>query len=375
MEKHTNFLKSLNADFFENPPKSLKSKMTAFKFSFAKVPVVLNEPALLVSNKTCTVDKQLLSTVIVGNYLILKDSVVRSIYNQTLSKTDYNKLIKNIELLKTNNYSLLVFPEKDYPIFGTTSPLCQEISNFFYDTGYDITFLSLINTYFSQPIWASTHRRCDTKCLKQNTITHARLENLYQKEQLELFNKCMPSSAATYAEKNHLLMRSNQLAEKIEQVIYCCPRCKEFFSVYSEFNCLKCRNCGSAVEFQNNGRIDFTQDIYSFDYLDSFMFEQLQSKRYYASQEIVRFKDVKMLDSSAKKETWKPVEFAILFGEFHIKDSNKTHKYFLSSIEDIELLPDNILNITFKKEKLVFKGENGECFYFLLHLHKLLQIS
>ena len=375
MEKRTNFLKELNMDFFENPPKSLKSKLTAFKFSFAKTPVVLSSPTLLVSNKTCAVDKQLLSSVIVGNYLILKDSVVRDIYNQKLSKTDYNKLLKNIAQLKENGYSLLVFPEKDYPVFGKVGMLSQEIANLLFDTGYDITFLSLVNTYFSMPIWSTTHRRCDTKCVKQNVIAHSRLEDLYQKEQLELFNRCMPSSATTYAEKNHLFMRSNQLAEKIERVVYCCPKCKTFFNVYSEFNCLKCRNCGSAVEFQNNGRIDFTKDIYSFDYLDEFMFEQLQNKNYQPSQRIIQYNNIKMLDASSKKEVWKNVTFLILFGELHITADGKTDKYFLSNIEDLELLPDNTLNISLKKEKLTFKGENGECFYFLLHLHKLLQFS
>lgn len=375
MEKNTNFLKTLNMDFFEYPQKSLKNKITAFKFSFAKVPIIVSSPVLLVSNKTCALDKQLLSTVIVGNYLILKDSVVRSIYNGTLSKTDYNSLLKNIETLKSNGYSLLIFPEKDYTVFGKTGALSQEISNLMYDTGYDITFLSLVNTYFSMPLWSTVHRRCDTKCVKQNTIAHSRLDDLYQKEQLELFNKCMPSSAATYAEKHHLLMRSNQLAEKIERVVYCCPRCKTLFSVYSEFNCLKCRNCGSAVEFQNDGKFEFTQDIYSFDNLDDFMFEQLQEKHFMSSQEIVRFNNVKMLDASAKKETWKNVSFAILFGELHIKTEDKTLKYFLSNIIDLELLPNNTLNVYLKKEKLTFKGENGECFYFLIHLHKLLQFS
>ena len=82
-----------------------------------------------------------------------------------------------------------------------------------------------------------------------------------------------------------------------------------------------------------------------------------------------------MLDNTAKKETWKTVTFSILFGEFHVIDADKTDKYFLSNINDIELLPDNTLNVYFKKEKLTFKGENGECFYFLIHLHKLLQFS
>ena len=282
---------------------------------------------------------------------------------------------RNNSVLKNNNYSLLMFPEKDYSIFGEVAPLPLDITKFFYDTNFDITYLSLINTFYSLPIWAKEHRRCETKCIKQNTITHSKLDELYSQEQNDLANKCMPSSAAKYAEKNKILLRSNVLAEGIDRVIYCCPRCKEMLSIYAEFNCIKCRNCGSAVEFSNNGNIEFTRDIYSFNDLEDFLFNTLKSQKFEVGKTLIKYDNVKQLVTNGKKQLWKNCEFIIKFGEIEYKTDSKTKKLFISAIDDIELLPNNELKIYTKKETLHFKGENNENFYILVHLHKLLQLS
>ena len=375
MENIKNFLKTLNFDYFELPPKKFKAMMTAFKFQLAKLPIVLESPMLLVSTKTCAVDKLLLANVIRGNYLILKDEVVRQINTKTISKKDYDNLLNNIKFLKSNGFSLLVFPEKNYSVFGEVSPLSLEITNFFYETEFDVTYLSPINTFFSLPIWAKTPRRCDTKIIKQNTITHSRLEQLYTQEQNELANKCMPSSASTYAERNKILLRSNQIADGIDRVIYACPRCKEMFSIYAEFNCLKCRNCGSAVEFSENGGIEFTRDIYSYDYLDEFLFNTLKSKKFNVGDTLVKYDNAKLFVTDTKKPVWTNCELTIKFGEIDYKIDGKTKKIFISAIEDLELLPNNELKVYLKKETLHFKGENNENFYILIHLRKLLQIG
>ena len=375
MENKKNFFKQINFDLFEMPPKKFKSMMTAFKFQLSKTPIVLESPSLLIANKTSSVDKLLIANLVRGDYVILKDEVVRKIHNKSLSNKDYELLIKNVKFLKNNGCSLLMFPEKDYSVFGEVSTLPLEITKFFYDTEFDITYLSLINTFYSFPIWAKEQRRCETKCIKQNTIPHSKLDELYSQEQNDLANKCMPSSAATYAEKNKIFLRSNVLAEGIDRVIYCCPRCKEMLSIYAEFNCIKCRNCGSAVEFSDNGNMEFTRDIYSFDYLDNFLFDTLKSQKFEIGQTLVKYDNAKQFVTDGKKQVWKNCEFTIKFGEIEYKTDSKTKKIFISSIDDIELLPNNELKLYIKKEILHFKGENSENFYILNHLHKLLQLS
>lgn len=374
MEKNKQFLKNLNFEYFDNPPSKLKSLAVCFKFMMSKPAISCDKPTLFVCNKTTEFDRFFVTASISGNYLFLKDEVVKKLHSNSFSVKEYDDLLKNIKILHDNDWSLVVFPEKKYTIFGDAEKLPLQVTNFLFDTGYDLAFLYLVGTYFAKPIWAQSHRRCDTKCIKQTSFTHAKLEELIEREQNEILNKCMPSSASVYAEKNHVFIRSNKLAERIERIIYACPHCKEFFSVYSEFNCLKCRNCGSAVEFSNNGKIDFSRDIYSFDYLDEFLFGLLRKQPVDLSRQFVSYDGVGLLDESLKTPKFNyDTKMTVFFNEIHLTNQGKTKKYAIQNIDDIELLPNNVLKLYQKKEVVTLKGENAENFYIIIHLHKLLK--
>ena len=193
-KKNKQFLKDLNFEYFDNPPNKLKSLAVCFKFMMSKPAISCDKPTLFVCNKITEFDRFFVTASVSGSYLFLKDEVIKKLHSNSFSVKEYDDLLKNIKMLNDNGWSLVVFPEKKYTIFGDAEKLPLQVTNFLFDTGYDLSFLYFVGTYFAKPIWAQTHRRCDTKCIKQTLFTHAKLEELKQMHALFCVSLCRKKS-------------------------------------------------------------------------------------------------------------------------------------------------------------------------------------
>lgn len=364
-----------NEKFFELPDNIIKSKLTAMKFDFIKNKINLVQPFLFICNKTTYFDKRLISNALKGNFVFLKDEVIQSIYDGTLSEDDRNELLKSFELLHDGLISVVVFPEKRLTIFGKTGYIPYEISNFLFDTKYDLKFMSLVGTYFAMPIWAKEVRRCETRFHQQFSIKHKTLEGLNPDKLNEAINAYMPSSATIYSNKYNPYIRSNTKAQDLETLIYCCPNCEKFFSLYSEFNCIKCRECGTAVEMSSNGTILLSKNITDLDSFADFQFNTLSNIFFDDKNPMIEYNSVKVWNKSKNDETTfiGTAPISIYCNRFIVKYPAKDVTYKLLDVSAIEFDRDNTVYIYFKnKSTLTLCGTKKENFYILFDLHKII---
>ena len=372
MDKKINLKKILSANFFEFPKSRFTNSRIARKFFFFNSKHEIKSPAVYICNKTMPYDKFLIASALFGNFVFLNDDVILKLHRNTLSKQEKTELLSEIKLLVDNGYSLVVFPEKNYTIFGECERLPQSVTEFLFETKLDLRFFYLIGTYFAKPVWSNQVRKCETRYSQQFRISHTELAEKSVENRNNAINNLMPSSASIYAQKFSLLIKNESRAENIDSIVYCCPKCKSFFSIYSEFSCLKCRNCGSFIEFSNDGKIMFSNEIESFDDIEPFLFNTLK-KYNFTIKAIVTYDNIKLIKETedGKPEIFKDVNLEIYADKFVFVANDKKRTFNISEVEELALEQNNTLFVKAKKEEFRLQGEHKENLFILIHLLKL----
>lgn len=367
MEKKVALKKLIDTTYFELPPSKLKSSLVTLKFRTVVVKVEREEAEIFVSNKTSMYDKFFITNSFETPFVFLKDEVILKMYNGEISKEEKKQLTAKINELFESNISVVIFPEKHLSIFGDYEKIPPEITNFIKSLGKTVNFINLIGTYFIRPIWAENENRCQTKLEQKFTITKNLLDILDDAGFNEKLNEFMPSSASTYAKKYKLFIQGKKLAENLETIIYACPNCKKLFTLYSEFNCVKCEDCQTAFEYSTGGELNLSKEFRDLDEAKAFQ-RRLLSNYQLDGKCIIGYKNIILWHD---KKTSEPVEFRVF--KNHIAFSGQAEeKISYKDILDISLSHQNILSITKKdKTKFVFQGKNKENFVIIFDLIQL----
>lgn len=361
-----------NNKYFELPPSKLACNFQAHSFSFVTSKHYLKEPSIYLVNKTCTYDKFLVSHALVGNFVFLRHEIINKVHNNMLSLEDIKEINNLTETLKEHGYSIVIFPEKDVTLFGKSSILPLHVTDFLCDFNLDINFFFLVNTYFCHPIWAKSHRHCNCRYVQQFTLTVDEYKNSTPQRRNDQINDHIPSSASVYATKYPIHIKGGKLAENIETLMYACPKCNELFSVYSEYNCLKCKECGSAIEFSSDGKILLSNTIEKFDDIPLFLYETLKSKTFNETKPITKYNKVyfaNLLTGSSTRYANTLVE--IFPGKLHIKNSFIDEIFNIYDIKDFHIIRNNTAVFEIKNHKFALIGKNKENFYIIKDLYKL----
>lgn len=364
--------KIIDEEYFEMPPNRLKCKVVSFLRAFVPNNIELVNPHIVICNKTGMFDKILVTNLITSNFVFLKDSVIEKIYNDDFPSNKKKELLKNLNYLKNAFISVVIFPEFNYSIFGKSEELPQKITDFLCETNFDLKFLTLVGSYFNYPIWASKPRLSSINISQQFSINSKSLARLSLEEKNLAINNYMPSSATIYSSRFPIMIKSNNIAENIESIVYACPKCGTLFSVYSEYNYLKCRECGSAIEFAHNGQISLSSTIHTFDDFDEFLLNNLKN-RSFSIKPLITYNSVFLMTRllNGKIRELGQITFSIFANKIEIKTSNKTTTIKFSEIKNIKLIEENTIIIFTKKEEFVVRGINKENFYILFHLQKI----
>ena len=363
-----------NEKFFELPSNKIKSRITALKFNYLNNKIDIVYPYIFLCNKTTIYDKLLISNTLQGNYVFLKDEVIQKIYEDSIPESEMEELIDCIKKLKDAFISIVIFPEKNITIFGNSSKLPDSITMFLHHTTYNLKFLNLVGTYFAMPIWSPEFRRCETRFSQQFTINFADTTELNSDEINDAINAYMPSSATIYSHRYNPYIRSNKKAQNLETIIYCCPNCKKLFTLYSEFNCLKCKDCGTAVEFSSNGTILLSSNITDLDSFAEFQFNEL-NKQEFNNKPMIDYTGVKvirMFENAIKDMGLANVKIYCNKVQVNYPDTSKNYSYH--DVVRIEFDRNNTVILTMKdKEKLILSGNKNVNFYIIHDLLKIIK--
>ena len=359
----------LDEKYFELPKNKVTSFFKSFSAGYSSHKIESIMPFLFVVNKTSDFDKFFVSHTLNCTFVFLKDEVVQKFYSNTLSKNEKQELAENFKKLKQALISVVVFPEKKQTVFGETGVVCKELTDFVFELNFNIKFLSLINTFFLSPVWTNEMRRCDTTFNQQFNLKVDDYKEFSKERFFEKFNKCMPSSTSQLMRRFNPRIRSHKRAEHIETMFFCCPNCEEFFSLYSEFNCLKCKNCGSALEFAFNGGIELSSKVSNLDEFASFQLEKLQSCDF-GKKPIICYNKLNYLKSNYrnKVQILGEIEAEFFANKIHIFKNNFDKTYTFKDIEEMSIQKNNVLHIKTKNDEEFIHGPHHENMYFFVEL-------
>ena len=178
-----------------------------------------------------------------------------------------------------------------------------------------------------------------------------------------------------------MFLRGNKLAENFESFLYVCPNCNQFFSIISEFSCLKCHNCGTAFEFSNSGEIDLCKHFSTIDEASEFQYSLLSSIKP-SFDRLFSYNNLKVKDffTNSTTQYMECPSFEIYQNkiDFVLYDNKTTIPF--ESLIDVYIDYGNQIFFTWKTkddllDKYVFKGDNKENFYVILDLIKLFKAN
>lgn len=363
-----------NLEYFALPKSNFLNNLVLSKYDFSPTELYSKTPCIYLSPKTDDIDKNLIQKCIKEKFVFLNDNVLSKISNGELKEKELKKLLSEIETLSKEEYSLSIIYGNYPTIFGENEPLSKPLVEFLRNTKLDVKFLTFPGEYFSSPIWADKPRRTRILASQQITIKQRFLEGLTDKEIFDYFQNSIPSSASTYLSKYPITIYSNNLASGIEKVLYSCPHCKNLFSIYSEYSCVKCRDCGMVVEFSPEGSILFSKELSSFDQIENFQLNNLLKKDLTVNQ-LVEYNNVIQNISENCKKTIKINVILQIYAEKLIIKNSLTKKQTTINFEDIEFieyLKNNTVKFKTKNAKeFSFTGKSNENFYIFKDLAKL----
>lgn len=363
----------INTEFFEVPQKKFLWNLFARNFLMDNREIDSLNPCIFLCYNISTLSKKLISSAIRNKFVFINQTTSIAIMNGSLSKTKYSELLKCIEQLKENDYSI-VFINGEYPsVFGDYQLLSKSTSSFLYDTNLDIKYLLFPAEYYSMPMWSENERRCKIHPIQNIAVTHRKLEGFTEDETLEYLNNLTPASANVYSVKYPLTIRDQSRASFLERIMYCCPKCSSFFSVYSEFSCIKCSSCMAAIEISSDGAILFSSQIKSFDDIEEFLFNTL-TKKGFDINPIVTYENVLLKERiDEKPKLSKPAKLTIYADKFTIEqEDSKKQTFEFNDVSKIDLTFNNTLVlVTSNNKKFIISGKERDNLYIMKDLVKL----
>lgn len=364
----------INLEYFKYPASKIKTYYTLSKYNFSEIELSSNTPCIYITPKTAPIDEILISKCIKNKFVFLRDEIISKLSSNKLSQKEHDKLLKEIKTLTNEGFSFSILYGLSPTIFGKNEKLSEPLIFFLKSTNLDVKFLTFPGEYFAYPIWANKPRKSKIFACQQITVKQRYLEGLSKKEVIESFNNSIPSSATNYLLKYPITINSNELASGFEKVLYACPHCKKLFTIYSEYSCIKCRECGMVVEFSNDGKILFSNNLSSFDEIENYQYKCL-TKNDLTVNKLIEYKNVIQIISENCKKQVKLNVILQVYAEYLIIKNSITNKKNTINYEDIEFIDyfyGNMIKIKTKNAKeFCFIGNSNENFFIIKDLMKL----
>ena len=367
-------------EFFEQKENKFLLKFTNKTSGLEENKLEFDEPCVIISNHTSSLDKAFLSKIIASPCVFLKQEILEEILLKQLSINNFKRLLKCFNELKKENYSIVIFNDFGISPFGETTPISTELSDFVMNLKLNIRFVNLYGSFFNFPVWAESKRKCIVKFIAKNRLTFETLKAKTSKEVNELMNSFSAFSATNQVYVFNLIIDFPNRAEFVDRIAYACPKCKSLFSVYSEYSCLKCSNCGSAIEFSVNGDISLSKEVKNFEQLKENLYNTLKNFDFTINP-LKTYKNCLILRNvGEKKARFEKCELTIyaqnLVLNETIKDGEeikcKKTTIAIKNLQKIAYIGQNTVKIWQKnKEPIILKGKGRENFYIIFDLMKV----
>jgi 1-acyl-sn-glycerol-3-phosphate acyltransferase len=149
--------------------------------------------------------------------------------------------------------SLCLFPCGD-PAYGhIPNPISKQTVPLIRTLGVPVVLYTLHGGAGALPRWGDGRRKGPFIGRLERTLTPKEYADMSDAELYALINRTLTINDKPLG----LTYGGNHRAERLERVLYVCPRCREHSVLYSQGNHISCRGCGMTANYTEAGNLVF----------------------------------------------------------------------------------------------------------------------
>jgi 1-acyl-sn-glycerol-3-phosphate acyltransferase len=236
-----------------------------FNFKYDRTQIEgLEGPAIFLSNHTSALDVFLMglsaypfSVNYVAGYEWFQKPVLRFLLKQlkAIPKFQYQldlQSIKEMFSVVEQKQILGLFPSGRLSSDGLSSDLNVNVAKLIKMLKAPVYFFKINGSYMSLPKWASKPRRGLIDASYKLILTVEQLNNLSIDNITKIINDNNSYDEYNWTNSKRVEFKGRKLAERLENILYLCPRCKQEYTLKTINNSISC-TCGLHTEIDSYG--------------------------------------------------------------------------------------------------------------------------
>jgi len=185
--------------------------------------------------------------------------------------------VQKIRQILSEGGSVCLFPNGQAPYGAVPSPLSSQTVTLIRTLQVPVVLYTVHGGAGALPRWSDGKRKGPFIGRYEKTLTPEEYGNMSDDQLRALINRTLYINdkplGLTYASKHR--------AEKLERVLFVCPRCREHSTLYSSGNHVSCRGCGMTANYTEAGNFVFLNCETAISTLDSWMeYQQIWLKNH-----------------------------------------------------------------------------------------------
>lgn len=171
---------------------------------------------------------------------------------KTKVMNDYETVHSILRVRKANGV-VGIFPEGRRTWDGTTLPMYFSIAKLARLLKVPVVTVIFQGAFLSLPRWTKKRRAGTISVKFQLTCTAEEAARLSPDQIFVRISEDLDYNEYEYQRNARIRFKGKRRAEKIEQVLYACPHCRQFGSLFSRDEKLRCVRCGYTVTYDEMG--------------------------------------------------------------------------------------------------------------------------
>lgn len=237
------------------------------KFNLKTEKSKLKPPYIVLANHTTDYDAFFVaSSFKTHTYFVMSDHVsslkAGKLIKHLVSPIPITKSTVDAETVK-NIFSILkqkgavgIFPEGNKSFSGEPSKIKESTAKLVKKAHVPLVLYNIVGGYLSSPRWSKNKRKGEIRGFIREILT---VDEIQAMTDTELYKKIVDGlnvNAYAEQEKEKVEFIGENKAENIEALLYYCPKCGAFNTIYGEGDNIKCSKCNLNATYNNYGYIE-----------------------------------------------------------------------------------------------------------------------
>lgn len=161
--------------------------------------------------------------------------------------------VKSLFYVRNRGDVVGIFPEGKRCWDGKTEEILYPTAKVLKSMGVPVVSFLLHGAYLSHPRWAVTSRKGKIQINYGILFTPEQLKTLSADEIYEKMCAALRTNEYSWQEERMIPFVGKRLAERLERVLFLCPKCGQVGRLYSKGDTLTCLACGETVTYNQYG--------------------------------------------------------------------------------------------------------------------------